>query len=132
QLVFQNPQGALNPRLTVASALSEPLRLGGQRDGLEAAVRSALEEVGLAPSLAERFPHQLSGGQRQRVCIARALLCEPKVLICDEVVASLDMTAQSEILALLARLQRGRGFAMAFISHDVEAVRWIADDIIVM
>lgn len=132
QLVFQNPQGALNPRLTVAGALAEPLRLGGQDQGVSAAIGLALEEVGLRSSLAERFPHQLSGGQRQRVCIARALLCDPKVLICDEVVSALDMTAQAEILALLVRLQQSRRFAMAFISHDVEAVRWIADDIIVM
>ncbi|MBJ3775876.1 dipeptide ABC transporter ATP-binding protein [Acuticoccus mangrovi] len=132
QFVFQNPQGALNPRLTVARALAEPLRLAGRLDGLDEAVARALREVGLSPAMAARFPHQLSGGQRQRVCIARALLCDPKILICDEVVSALDMTVQAEILALLARLQRERGFAMVFIGHDIEVVRWIADEIVVM
>ncbi len=132
QYVFQNPQGALNPRLTVGRALAEPLRLAGHRSGFEAVIDAALAEVGLAAEMAERYPHQLSGGQRQRVCIARALLCEPQVLICDEVVSSLDMTVQAEILTLLARLQRERGFAMAFIGHDVDVVRWISDEIVVM
>ncbi|WP_108662200.1 nickel ABC transporter ATP-binding protein NikE [Acuticoccus kandeliae] len=132
QFVFQNPQGALNPRLTVGRALAEPLRLAGRHDGLDAPIERALEEVGLPGALAMRYPHQLSGGQRQRVCIARALLCDPKILICDEVVASLDMSVQAEILALLVRLQRERGFAMAFIGHDIEVVRWISDEIVVM
>ncbi|UOM36264.1 ABC transporter ATP-binding protein [Acuticoccus sp. I52.16.1] len=132
QYVFQNPQGALNPRLTVGRALAEPLRLAGRQAGLADRIAAALGEVGLDPAMAARYPHQLSGGQRQRVCIARALICEPQVLICDEVVSALDMTVQAEILALLARLQRERGFAMAFIGHDVDVVRWIADEIVVM
>ncbi|RAI03657.1 microcin ABC transporter ATP-binding protein [Acuticoccus sediminis] len=132
QFVFQNPQGALNPRLTVGRALAEPLRLAGRRDGLAAVIGAALEDVGLEAGMAGRYPHQLSGGQRQRVCIARALLCDPKVLICDEVVSALDTTVQAEILTLLARLQRERGFAMAFIGHDIDIVRWISDEIIVM
>ncbi|WMS41830.1 ABC transporter ATP-binding protein [Acuticoccus sp. MNP-M23] len=132
QFVFQNPQGALNPRLTVGRAMAEPLRLAGRREGLDASVAAALAEVGLPGAMAARYPHQLSGGQRQRVCIARALLCDPAVLICDEVVSSLDMSVQAEILALLVRLQRERCFAMAFIGHDVDVVRWIADEIVVM
>lgn len=132
QFVFQNPQGALNPRLTVGQALEEPLKLARRHDGLASATAAALEEVGLAGEMVARYPHQLSGGQRQRVCIARALLCDPQVLICDEVVASLDTTVQADILSLLVRLQRERGFAMAFIGHDVDVVRWISDEIVVM
>jgi peptide/nickel transport system ATP-binding protein len=132
QFVFQNPLGALNPRLTVRRLLAEPLRLAGLADEVPARVETALEDVGLEPSLAGRYPHQLSGGQRQRVCIARALLCEPRILVCDEVVSALDMTVQVQILALLRRLQAERGFAMAFIGHDIEVVRWISDEIVVM
>lgn len=132
QFVFQNPHGALNPRLTVRRLLGEPLVLAGLGTEAPRRIAVALEEVGLDPALATRYPHQLSGGQRQRVCIARALLCDPKILICDEVVSALDMTVQVQILALLKRLQAERGFAMAFIGHDIEVVRWISDEIIVM
>ncbi|MEW5420990.1 dipeptide ABC transporter ATP-binding protein [Amorphus sp. 3PC139-8] len=132
QFVFQNPYGALNPRLTVRRLLEEPLALAGAGGEAPAKIEAALEEVGLEPALAARYPHQLSGGQRQRVCIARALLCDPKILVCDEVVSALDMTVQLQILQLLKRLQAEHGFAMAFIGHDIEVVRWIADEIVVM
>jgi peptide/nickel transport system ATP-binding protein len=133
QIVFQNPSGALNPRLTVAGQLSEPLRLMGvpRRDHAARAL-AALEEVGLAAEHLARYPSQLSGGQRQRVCIARALLCEPQVLICDEVVSALDMTIQIQVAALLKRLQAARGFAMLFIGHDVDMMRWVSDEIALM
>jgi peptide/nickel transport system ATP-binding protein len=133
QLVFQNPYGALNPRLTVGRLLAEPLALAGTED-LERGRRIAavLAEVGLEPDLAQRYPHQLSGGQRQRICIARALLCEPRILVCDEVVSALDATVHVQILALLKRLQNERGFAMVFIGHDIDVVRWISDEIMVM
>jgi peptide/nickel transport system ATP-binding protein len=133
QLIFQNPYGALNPRLTIERLMGEPLRLAGASP---AACREhgadALGEVGLDASFLTRYPHQLSGGQRQRVCIARALLCRPALLICDEVVSALDMTIQVQILALLKRLQQEHGFGMLFVGHDVDVVRWIADDILVM
>jgi peptide/nickel transport system ATP-binding protein len=133
QVVFQNPYGALNPRLAVARALAEPLDLAGvparEHDGR---IAVALQDVGLEAEHGARYPHQLSGGQRQRVCIARALICEPDVLICDEVVSALDMTVQVQILQLLRRLQAERGFAMLFIGHDIEVVRWIADDVLIM
>ena len=113
--------------------MGEPLRLAGASP---AACRErgahALGEVGLDASFLTRYPHQLSGGQRQRVCIARALLCRPALLICDEVVSALDMTIQVQILALLKRLQQEHGFGMLFVGHDVDIVRWIADDILVM
>jgi peptide/nickel transport system ATP-binding protein len=133
QVVFQNPYGALNPRLAIARALAEPLALAGI-PAREHAVRiaAALQDVGLEAEHGTRFPHQLSGGQRQRVCIARALICEPDVLICDEVVSALDMTVQVQILQLLRRLQAERGFGMLFIGHDIEVVRWIADDVLIM
>jgi peptide/nickel transport system ATP-binding protein len=133
QIVFQNPYGALNPRLSIARALAEPLALAGIAPREHAArITAALQEVGLEPEHRERFPHQLSGGQRQRVCIARALLCEPEVLICDEVVSALDMTVQVQILQLLQKLQNERGFAMLFIGHDIDMVRWISDEVLIM
>ncbi|MDQ0509125.1 dipeptide ABC transporter ATP-binding protein [Ancylobacter amanitiformis] len=133
QMVFQNPYGALNPRLTIGRALAEPLALAGVPASAQAArIVAGLHEVGLDADHAMRYPHQLSGGQRQRACIARALLCEPEVLICDEVISALDMTVKVQILDLLKRLQAERGFAMLFVGHDIEAVRWISDEVLVM
>ncbi len=133
QMVFQNPHGALNPRLTLGRALAEPLALAGVPVA-EQMSRSAavLHEVGLEADHAARYPHQLSGGQRQRACIARALLCNPEVLICDEVISALDMTVKVQILELLKRLQAERDFAMLFVGHDIEAVRWISDEVLVL
>ncbi len=134
QIVFQNPQGALNPRHTVATIMREPLDLlglGTRRDRTDRVVE-ALEWVGLGPDHLARHPHALSGGQRQRVAIARALLSRPDLLVCDEVVSALDATVGAEILRLLARLREERGFAMVFVGHDLEVVRWIADDIAVL
>jgi peptide/nickel transport system ATP-binding protein len=133
QLVFQNPFGALNPRLTIYQLLSEPLQLARVAPGeISRRIPTALEEVGLEPRHADRYPHQLSGGQRQRICIARALLCDPALIVCDEVVSALDMTVQAQVLKLLKNLQTRRDFGMLFIGHDIEAVRWISDEIIVM
>jgi peptide/nickel transport system ATP-binding protein len=134
QIVFQNPFGALNPRLTIEKAMREPIELlepenaGDIRPRLE----QALLSVGLEPAHLERYPHQLSGGQRQRVCIARALLSGPDLLICDEIVSALDATVQMQVLQTLKALQEERGFAMLFIGHDIEIVRWVSDSIAVM
>lgn len=134
QIVFQDPYGALNPRRTIGAALREPLDLLhiGPAAQRPERVTEALLEVGLEAEHAWRYPHQLSGGQRQRVCIARALASRPDLLVCDEVVSALDAGMQAQILQLLRRLQDERGFAMLFISHDLEIVRWIADDVAVM
>ena len=91
-----------------------------------------LEEVGLDADMLSRYPHQLSGGQRQRVCIARALIPEPTLLICDEIVSALDVHVQFRVLDLLKRLQRNRRLSLLFIGHDLEVIRFIANDIAVM
>ncbi|MDC7786580.1 ABC transporter ATP-binding protein [Rhodoplanes sp. TEM] len=133
QLVFQNPAGALNPRLTIAQLAGEPLRLSGVgRTAAREKSAEALAAVGLDPAVLDRYPHQLSGGQRQRVCIARALLCDPQILVCDEAVSALDATVQMQILVLLKELQHRHRFAMLFVGHDPEVVRWIADEVVVV
>jgi peptide/nickel transport system ATP-binding protein len=133
QIIFQNPYGALNPRLSIESAMREPLELLGlSGPGDRARIEAALGDVRLGPEHLARYPHQLSGGQRQRVCIARALLSEPELLICDEIVSALDATVQMEVIAMLKALQARRGFAMMFVGHDIEIVRWVSDRIAVM
>jgi len=134
QIVFQNPSGALNPRLTVRRQLDEPLdAIRAPSDATRTRRMVALlHDVGLDDSFLDRYPHEMSGGQKQRVCIARALLSDPEVLICDEVVSSLDVTTQLQVLRLLDGLRRARGFAMLFIGHDLDAVAAISDEIAVM
>ncbi|POR55547.1 dipeptide ABC transporter ATP-binding protein [Bosea psychrotolerans] len=133
QIIFQNPYGALNPRLTIEAAMREPLELLGlSGQGERARLEAALGDVGLSGEHLGRYPHQLSGGQRQRVCIARALLSEPDLLICDEIVSALDATVQMQVIAMLKVLQAKRGFAMMFVGHDIEIVRWVSDRIAVM
>ncbi|PTM40069.1 ABC transporter ATP-binding protein [Bosea sp. 124] len=133
QIIFQNPYGALNPRLTIESAMREPLELLGlSGPGDRDRIAAALGDVRLGPEHLARYPHQLSGGQRQRVCIARALLSEPELLICDEIVSALDATVQMQVIAMLKALQARRGFAMMFVGHDIEIVRWMSDRIAVM
>ncbi|GIX08741.1 ABC transporter ATP-binding protein [Elioraea sp.] len=133
QLVFQDPYASLDPRMRVAEIVEEPLKLAAGLDRAERLRRVAamLEEVGLA-EYGARFPHALSGGQRQRVAIARALVRDPAFVVADEPVSALDMTIQKQVLDLFARLQRERGFACLFVSHDLGAVARIADRIAVM
>jgi peptide/nickel transport system ATP-binding protein/oligopeptide transport system ATP-binding protein len=134
QLIFQDPFASLNPRMTVGQILSEPLMLhrigtAAERPGRIAAL---LEQVGLRPEQAARYPHEFSGGQRQRIVIARALAVEPKVIVCDEPVSALDVSIRAQILNLLKELQARLDLAYIFISHDLSVVRHIADRVAVM
>ncbi|MGY1742198.1 MULTISPECIES: ABC transporter ATP-binding protein [unclassified Blastococcus] len=134
-MVFQDPFASLDPRRTVGQTVSEPLEVHRLREGRReraARVAELLELVGLDPTVAGRYPHEFSGGQRQRVGIARALAGEPDFLVCDEAIASLDVSVQAQVLNLLRRLQRQLGLTLLFISHDLSAVRHVADRIAVM
>lgn len=135
QAVFQDPLASLDPRMTVAAAVEQPLRVhcreldAGQR---RARVQAMLKRVGLEGDFAPRYPHELSGGQCQRVGIARAVICQPALLVCDEPVSALDMSVRGQILGLLATLKRDLGMGMIFIAHDMSAVRYLCDDVLVM
>jgi oligopeptide/dipeptide ABC transporter ATP-binding protein len=134
-MVFQDPFASLDPRRTVAQTVAEPLQVHHLRSGRAdraARVAELLELVGLDPAVAGRYPHEFSGGQRQRVGIARALAGEPDFLVCDEAIASLDVSVQAQVLNLLRRLQGQLGLSLLFISHDLSAVRHVADRIAVM
>jgi peptide/nickel transport system ATP-binding protein len=131
QIVFQDPMGSLDPRMTVEQIISEPLLVPGR--GETAADRKRMvEAVGLPASSAARFPHQFSGGQRQRISIARALICRPKVVVADEPVSALDVSVRAQVLNLLADLVDEYGLTLVFVSHDLNVVRHLCDSVIVM
>lgn len=133
QLVFQEPMASFNPRRTVAQSLLMPLKAHGLKQGNGRAQAAALlESVGLDPAVAGRRPHMLSGGQLQRAAIARALALEPEILVCDEPVASLDVSVRAQVLNLLLDLWRNRGLGILFVSHDLGVVRRIAERVAVM
>jgi len=135
QMVFQDPFGSLNPRQTVGQILGTPLKVHGiGRDRRERAahVANVLTRVGLPADSVKRYPHEFSGGQRQRLGIARALLLEPRLIICDEPVSALDLSIQAQILNLLADMKRELGLSYLFISHDLSVVRYFADRVLVM
>jgi peptide/nickel transport system ATP-binding protein len=134
QYIFQNPYSSLNPRKTIGQSVAQSLELFLDLGRREAAQRvaEALERVSLSPSMARRYPDQLSGGERQRVAIAQALVCEPAVLVCDEVTSSLDVSVQASILELLARLQAESDLTMLFVTHNLAIVRTIAQTVAVM
>jgi oligopeptide/dipeptide ABC transporter ATP-binding protein len=129
QIIFQDPNAALNPRMTILDSVKEPLEINGSRDR-EANRRQALEalaRVGLPSEVGNRFPHQLSGGQKQRVNIARVLVVRPRMIVCDEVVAALDVSIRGDVLNLFAELQREYGLTYVFITHDLSVVSHISD-----
>jgi peptide/nickel transport system ATP-binding protein len=134
QMIFQDPISSLNPRRKVKDAVAEGLRIWGRRNGETAAkVNEVLEAVGLAPEVVgDRRPGQFSGGQCQRICIARALVLEPKVVICDEPVSSLDVSVQAQILNLLEAMKARYGLTLIFIAHDLAVVKNISDRVVVM
>jgi peptide/nickel transport system ATP-binding protein len=133
QLVFQDPYASLDPRRTVGQSVLEGLgHPGAGRRRADDAVAGLLEQVGLEPSSARRFPSQLSGGQRQRVALARALAARPSVLVADEITSALDASVQGAILNLVRELQRTNGFSLLFISHNLAVVRYVADTVAVM
>ena len=134
QVIFQDPYGSLDPTKTVGHAVAEPLAVHrvGTRAERAGRVAELLEQVALAPSLAERRPHELSGGQRQRVAIARAMALSPRVLVADEPTSALDLSTRSEILNLLLSLQAENGLAILLISHDFATVRHLTHRIVVM
>ncbi|NBO20837.1 MAG: dipeptide ABC transporter ATP-binding protein [Rhodobacteraceae bacterium] len=134
QMVFQDPQASLNPRMTLAQIISEPLDEHGQMSAEEKAARvyDLMDAVGLNRAFAGRFPHEFSGGQRQRIGIARALALNPRFIVCDEPIAALDVSIQAQVVNLLSDLQRKFGIAYLFISHDLSMVRHIANRVAVM
>lgn len=131
QMVFQDPYASLNPRLTVGDAIAEPLIYHHRCSRKEAQfkAREWLERIGLSADYFQRYPHAFSGGQRQRIVMARALVLQPEILVCDESVAALDVRVQARILNLLKDLQDEYGFACLFISHDMAVVRFISDEV---
>ena len=134
QLIFQDPYSSLPPRMTIGQILTEPVQVHKvvEKDKISEHVRKVMKMCGLQPQYYDRYPHEFSGGQRQRICIARALVVNPKLVICDEPVSALDVSIQAQIINLLKELQNDLGLTYMFISHDLSVVKYITDSIIVM
>lgn len=135
QMIFQDPQASLNPRMTVGDIVAEGMdihKLYKDKSERQEKIYALLELVGLSREHANRFPHEFSGGQRQRIGIARALAVNPKVLICDEPISALDVSIQAQVVNLLKKLQHERGLTLIFIAHDLSMVKYISDRVAVM
>ena len=147
QIVFQDPYSSLNPRITIGDAIAEPLIVHNSsitrqtsntsntrisRTSIREKVLALMQQVGLEPDWYNRYPHEFSGGQRQRVCIARALILQPELVICDESVSALDVSVQAQVLNLLNELKEQYGYTYLFITHDLSVVKYLSDRILVM
>ena len=133
QMIFQDPYASLNPRMTVGQIIGEPIRTFGLANGrVETKVQELMETVGLSRRFSKRYPHEFSGGQRQRIGIARALSVEPQFIVADEPISALDVSIQAQIMNLMERLQKERNLTYLFISHDLRAIRHLADRVAVM
>jgi len=134
QIVFQDPDTALNPRIKIGESVAEPLNVWGRTGPHEIGdmVTGLLEQVGIQPDLAGRYPFELSGGQKQRVALARALALEPDFMVADEPTSALDLSVQAQILNLLKDVQKNTGLTLLFISHDLQVIGQMSDTIAVM
>ena len=135
QIVFQDPLASLDPRMTIGESIAEPLRSlepGTPRQGVNARGRAIMEKVGLDPNWINRYPHEFSGGQNQRVGIARAMILQPRLIICDEAVSALDVSIQAQIIDLILALQAEFGMSLIFISHDLSVVRQVSHRVMVL
>jgi len=137
QIIFQDPYASLNPRMTIRDAITEPLVIqkvfsSRDKEGLERRVREVMDLVGLSQRLINAYPHELDGGRRQRIGIARAIVLNPRFIVCDEPVSALDVSIQAQVLNLMQDLQKDLGLTYMFITHDLSVVKHFSDDIAVM